>query len=124
MKTVGTIWGVCLLLSMASFGTLMIEDRRVGIALPYSVPLAFAITLFAAAALFIIGGALLAPRPVRRPAAPPRNAAPAAAVAAARRRLAPEGVVLLDLSSLVSFRWSRPWPDPYRTRSWPDRRCS
>src|SRR3954468_5357458 len=107
MKCVGAVWGVFLLLSIASFGALLVEDRRAGIALPYSVPLAFAITLFSAAALFLIGQALLARRPVRQVTAPPpRIAAPAAAAApaapiVARRRRVAEGVVLLDLSSLV-----------------------
>jgi hypothetical protein len=100
MRRIAAVWAVCSLLLIGSFGVLMIVDRRAGIALPYSVPLAFAITLLAASALFTLGQALLARRPVRQAAAPARVETPRT-VAARRPRTAPEGVVLLDLSSLA-----------------------
>ena len=52
MRRIAAVWAVCSLLLIGSFGVLMIVDRRAGIALPYSIPLAFAITLLAASALF------------------------------------------------------------------------
>jgi hypothetical protein len=106
MRHIAAVWAVCSLLLIGSFGVLMIVDRRAGITLPYSVPLAFAITLLAAAALFTLGQALLARRPVRQAARPARVETPRTIVAR-RPRSAPEGVVLLDLSSLA-FGGQRP----------------
>jgi hypothetical protein len=106
MKRIAAVWAVCSLLLIGSFGVLMIVDRRAGIALPYSVLLAFAMMLLAASALFALGQALLAHRPVRQAAAPARVATPRPIVAS-RPRSAPEGVVLLDLSSLA-FGGQRP----------------
>ena len=109
MRRIAAVWAVCSLLLIGSFGVLMIVDRRAGIALPYSVPLAFAITLAAASALFTLGQALFARRPVRQAAPPLRSAKPSAerTIVARRPRTAPEGVVLLDLSSLA-FGGQRP----------------
>lgn len=103
MKRITAVWGVCSLLLIGSFGVLMIVDRRAGIALPYSVPIAFAVTLLAAAALFSLGQALLARRPIRQVVAPIRSAKASAerTIVAHRPHTAPEGVVLLDLSSLA-----------------------
>jgi hypothetical protein len=103
MRRITAVWGVCSLLLVGSFGVLMIVDRRAGIALPYSVPVAFAVTLMVASALFSLGQALLARRPVRQVVPPVRSTKPAArrTVAAQRPHSAPEGVVLLDLSSLA-----------------------
>jgi hypothetical protein len=106
MRRITAVWGVCSLLLVGSFGVLMVVDRRAGIALPYSIPVAFAVTLLAAAALFSLGQALLARRPVRQAAPPPRVEIPRTIVAR-RPRTAPEGVVLLDLSSLA-FGGQRP----------------
>ena len=106
MRRIAAVWAVCSLLLIGSFGVLMIVDRRAGIALPYSVPLSFAITLLAASALFTLGQALLARRPIRQ-AAPPLKVEAPRAIVARRPRTAPEGVVLLDLSSLA-FGGQRP----------------
>ena len=106
MRRIAAVWAVCSLLLIGSFGVLMIVDRRAGIALPYSVPLAFAITLLAATSLFTLGQAILARRPVRE-AAPPLRVQVPRPVVARRPRTAPEGVVLLDLSSLA-FGGQRP----------------
>lgn len=106
MRHLAAVWTVCSLLLIGSFGVLMIVDRRAGIALPYSVPLAFAITLVAAAALFTLGQALLARRPVRQ-AAPRARVETPRTIVPRRPRTAPEGVVLLDLSSLA-FGGQRP----------------
>jgi hypothetical protein len=105
MRRLTAIWCTCSVLLIGSFGVLLLVDRRAGIALPYSVPLAFAVTLLAASALFMAGEALLARRPVRAIA----PAAPAAAprIVKSTPRTAPEGVVLLDLSSLVAFSGQR-----------------
>ena len=103
MRRIAAVWAVCSLLLIGSFGVLMIVDRRAGIALPYSVPLAFVITLLVASALFTLGQALFARRPVRQVVPPIRSArASAEGTTVARRpRTAPEGVVLLDLSNLA-----------------------
>ena len=109
MRRIVAVWTVCSLLLVASFGVLMIVDGRAGVALPYSVPLAFAITLMAATALFALGQALLARRPIRHAAPPLRSAKASAERASVARhpRPAPEGVVLLDLSGLA-FGGQRP----------------
>jgi hypothetical protein len=109
MRRITAVWGVCSLLLVGSFGVLMIVDRRAGIALPYSVPVAFAVTLLAASALFSLGQALLARRPVRQVVPPIRSAKVSAVrtIVAQRPHTAPEGVVLLDLSSLA-FGGQRP----------------
>lgn len=106
MRRIAAVWAVCSLLLIGSFGVLMIVDRRAGIALPYSIPLAFAITLLAASALFTLGQALFARRPIRQAAPAPKVEAPRTNVVR-RPRNAPEGVVLLDLSSLA-FGGQRP----------------
>ena len=106
MRRIAAVWAVCSLLLIGSFGVLMIVDRRAGIALPYSIPLAFAITLLAASALFTLGQALFARRPTRQAAPAPTVEAPRTNVVR-RPRNAPEGVVLLDLSSLA-FGGQRP----------------
>jgi hypothetical protein len=109
MRRITAVWGVCSLLLVGSFGVLMIVDRHAGVALPYSVAIAFAVTLLAASALFALGQALLARRPVRQ-VVPPIRIAKASAertIVAQRPHTAPEGVVLLDLSSLA-FGGQRP----------------
>ena len=104
MRRITAVWGVCSLLLVGFFGVLMIVDRRAGIALPYSVPVAFAVTLLAASALFSLGQALLARRPVRQVVPPIRSAKASAdrtTMVARRPRTAPEGVVLLNLEPRV-----------------------
>lgn len=100
MRRIAAIWAVCSLLLIGSFGVLMVVDRRADIALPYSVPLAFAITLLAASALFALGQALCARRPVQHVAPAPTVEA-ARTIPSRRPRSAAEGVVLIDLSSLA-----------------------
>ena len=107
MRRLIAIWGTFSVLLVGSFGVLMLVDRRAGIALPYSVPLAFAVTLLAASALFMAGEALLARRPVRSIAPAPAARAAAPRIVKSTPRTAPEGVVLLDLSSLVAFSGQR-----------------
>ena len=106
MRRIAAVWAVCSLLLIGSFGVLMIVDRRAGIALPYSIPLAFANPLRAAPAWYTPAQAGFARRPLGRPAPAPKVAAPRTNVVR-RPRNAPEGVVLLDLSSLA-FGGQRP----------------
>ena len=101
MRRIAAIWAVCSLLLIGSFAVLMLVDRRAGIALPYSIPLAFAITLLVASAVFTLGQALFARRPLRQVAPVPVIEAPRPIPPTRRRRNPPEGVVLLDLSSLA-----------------------
>lgn len=105
MKRLAVIWGLCSLLMLGAFGVLIVEDRHLGVPLPYSVPVAFAGTLLAAAALFAIAQMLLARRPVGI-IEPARAAAPAPSGRGVR--FAPEGVVLLDFSRMVAFSAPRP----------------
>ena len=100
MKRIAIVWGLNLLLLCGSFGVLLVEDRRLAVPLPYSVPIAFAATLLIAAALFAVAQAIVSRRPMqiverRRPdAAGGDDGVP--------RRPA-EGVVLLDFSRLVTL---------------------
>ena len=106
MRRIAAVWAVCSLLLIGSFGVLMIVDRRAGIALPYSIPLAFAITLLAASALFTLGVARFAGGRIGL-AAGGRMVEARRTNVVRRPRNAPEGVVLLDLSSLA-FGGQRP----------------
>jgi hypothetical protein len=105
MRRVTAVWGVCSLLLVGSFAALIVEDRRLGVALPYSVPIAFAIALLAASVLFALGQLLLARRPIR-------HVEPAVRVDEPERRrrtprTAAEGVVLLDVSRLAALSGQR-----------------
>lgn len=97
MKRFVAIWILCSAMSLGSFGLLMIEDRRLGVPAPYSVPAAFAAMLVAAPALFALLEWLRRRRPivVRAVADPPFRAA------ATRRRPA-QGLVLLDCSRPIA----------------------
>lgn len=85
----------CAALSFGSFAVLMIEDRRLGVPLPYSVPIAFVTMLVAAPLLLALVDVLRRRRPVQVQATVPR---PRSEVVASPRRSGAEGVVLLDLS--------------------------
>lgn len=106
MKRIAIVWGFCALLLCGSFAVLIVEDRQLGVPLPYSVPLAFAGTLLIASALFLAAQLIVARRPVR--IVEPAPASPATPRARADvPRSAPEGVVLLDLSRFASLNGQR-----------------
>jgi hypothetical protein len=100
MKRVILVLTLCWGMSVGSFLVLLLEDRRLGVPLPYSVPVAYAGVLMIAAALLAIAQKLWAGRPVQviqvirpvRAAAPRRVAAQTA-----------EGSVLLDFSKATAF---------------------
>jgi hypothetical protein len=85
----------CAALSFGSFAVLMIEDRRLGVPLPYSVPIAFVTMLVAAPLLLALVDVLRARVPVHVQATVPR---PGSVAGASPRPSNAEGVVLLDLS--------------------------
>jgi hypothetical protein len=99
MKRIVVIFTFCSVLALGAFAVLLVEDRRLGVPLPYSVPLAFGTMLVMPVTplmfsrkLRTVSKKLMAHRP---PAAPP----PAKPVVAPRvRRAAAEGTVLLDFS--------------------------
>jgi hypothetical protein len=117
MKRVLAVWILCLATSAASFGVLLVEDRTLGLPLPYTLPLAFAAMLIVGP-LLQIGAARVWPQPriVIRPAPEVTPAPAAASVAPAgaattaspaavppRPRIA-QGVVLFDLSRVAARR--------------------
>jgi hypothetical protein len=106
MKRIAAIWFVSTLLSVCAFAVLLVEDRHLGVPLPYSLPLAFAVVLAIPVTPLLfsrklrrMSKKLLAQPRVRRPAIQP---APVAAVQRPRRPA--EGVVLLDFSSARRFK--------------------
>jgi hypothetical protein len=101
MKRLMSISIVCAVLSASSFGVLLLEDRRLGVPLPYSLPLAALGLIVLAPLAWALVEWTRARRPIVVQAAPlPAAAAaePAASPFRGRRRVA-EGVVLLDSSS-------------------------
>lgn len=98
MKRVLTICAICSALSFGSFGLLILQDRRLGVPLPYSFSLACLAMTVLAPALLSLFEALRR----RRPIVVQRVDRPASVVdvpaAFSRRRT--EGVVLLDFSSV------------------------
>jgi hypothetical protein len=100
MRTFLGFWITCALLSAGAFGALLAIDRRLDVALPYSIPIAFAAMLAIAPLLLVAADRFRVryPAPVR--VAQPRAAAPASAAAPpiARRPAGAQGVVLLDFS--------------------------
>jgi len=97
MKCLIGVWVLCSALCLGSFGVLLFEDRRLGVPVPYSVPLAFATMLLTTPGLLLI----VKYAPSRQPAPDPivRVSRPAETPA----RLVAEGLVLLDLSGSVAF---------------------
>lgn len=106
MKRLIVFWTCCSLLSLAAFAVLLYEDRRLGVPLPYSVPLAFA------AIVALPGTPMIFSRKVRalsrtlraRLRVPVEPVQPPASTRATRRPKAAEGVVLLDFSSAAGSR--------------------
>jgi hypothetical protein len=100
MKRIVFIFTFCSLLALGAFAVLLVEDRRLGVPLPYSVPLAFGAMLVAPVTplmfsrkLRTVSKKLMAHRP--KQAAPP---APKPIVTTRVRRGTAEGTVLLDFS--------------------------
>jgi hypothetical protein len=121
MRRLFFVWVACSIISLGSFGVLLAEDLRLGLPLPYSMPLAFAATLAVAVVVQLLAAALgpqkarVALRPQRQSepvvaAEPIAAEAPAAVVepapAPSVRRTPPrtQGVVLLDLSRVGARR--------------------
>ena len=96
MKRLAVFAMVCSLLSLGSFAILVVEDRRLGITLPYSMPLAFASMVLLTPFLLLLVG--------RRVTIPLTEASPSPVepmtgeCRASRGEI--EGVVLLDFSPL------------------------
>ncbi len=117
MKRVLFVWVLCSMTSLGSFGVLLLEDRRLGLPLPYSLPLAFVITLTAGAMLQLLAATVWpAPKIVMRSVAEPLPAAEVApaqspmrqpepartpATVPPRPRRAAQGVVLFDMSRVT-----------------------
>jgi hypothetical protein len=103
MKRLVAVWVLCSALSLGSFGVLVYEDRRLGVELPYSMPMAMAAMALLAPAAFALLERIRASRPVVVQAAPVAERQPAAAAPPPNpsrfRRRGAEGVVLLDTSS-------------------------
>ena len=110
MKRLVVLWMLCTVLSAGSFAVLIVADRRLGVALPFSLPIAFAAMSALAPGLFALFEALRARRPIvvrdtpvrEVVAAKPKDAAaPVANGRRSARRTArrAQGLVLLDCSS-------------------------
>jgi hypothetical protein len=97
MKRLLYAWVICSVFSLGSFGVLLLQDQRLGIMLPYSVPLAFAAILALTPVLLALASRI----PVRE--APPSESRRALhdppASPTPVRISTPEGIVLLDFSS-------------------------
>lgn len=117
MKRLLFICMFCSMISLGSFGVLLAEDLRLGLALPYSVPLAFLATLIVVAILQLLATAIWPqrtvvldeavrdPAPVAEPvvAETPAAAEPARVPPPGARRT-PQGVVLFDMSRVTARR--------------------
>jgi hypothetical protein len=108
MKRLVVLWMLCTILSAGSFAVLVVADRRLGVALPFSLPIAFAAMSALAPGLFALFEALRARRPivvreapvvVREVAAPSREKPTPSSAAERRRGRRAQGLVLLDCSS-------------------------
>ncbi len=118
MKRLMAVWSLCMLAALASFGALLLEDRTLGLPLPYSLPLAFGATavlgpllLMAAAKIWPVRPIVVrAPAPAAvaqlpAPAGALRDPAVAAPFAHVRRPVrAAEGVILFDMASVEAAR--------------------
>jgi hypothetical protein len=102
MKRLIAIWIVCSLLSLASFGVLIYADRRLGVALPYSLSMSLFAIVAIAPAIFALFEWVRGRRPIVVQAVPAPGPAPAPAAPERPRPRRPrgiEGVVLLDCSA-------------------------
>lgn len=118
MKRVLFVWVLCSLISLASFGVLLAEDLRLGVPLPYSMPLAFAAMLTVALILQLLVAAVsslttMVARELLRERAPARAPlgaelpVPATESAPVAARCTPpktQGVVLFDLARVRARR--------------------
>jgi hypothetical protein len=119
MKRVLIVWILCLAASAGSFGVLLVEDRKLGLPLPYTLPLAFLGMLVAGPILQMLAAKAwpqpkivvrpaIAPAPVTaaspEPAAVTTPRVPVAVPATARARAAAQGVVLFDMSRVANRR--------------------
>ncbi len=110
MKRVLFVWILSLAASAGSFGVLLAEDRKLGLPLPYTVPLAFLAMLIAGPVLqmmaakvwpqprIVIRAAREAAAATAASAEPTVAAAPVPTPPSARGRATAQGVVLFDLS--------------------------
>jgi hypothetical protein len=104
MKHFTAVVALSALLSVAAFGVLVTADRRLGLSLPYSIPLSFIVVSIVAPALFALANAVRLRRPVIIKVKPvaPRPAQGVADASVAGR--AAQGVVLLDFSNAQKLR--------------------
>lgn len=98
MKAVLAFWTFCAALTAGAFSMLLLVDRRIGLPLPYSLPIACGLALALATLLLAIAERLRARRPVRI-AAVQQSTPPPAAVP--RRPRPAQGVILLDFSRVA-----------------------
>jgi hypothetical protein len=104
MKRLMMVWIACCVLSASSFGMLLLEDRRLGVPLPYAIAVAFASVLVAAPLALVLLEIMRGRRPIEVRAGAVARAVSrdeASSVLPPRRRAA-EGLVLLDWSSFRS----------------------
>jgi hypothetical protein len=94
MKRFAAIVSLSTLLCIAAFVVLVIADRQLGLPLPYSIPISFAVVSMAAPAAFAVANAIRLRRPVIIATGPTPRRAHETAMACRHA----EGVVLLDLS--------------------------
>ena len=97
MKRLIAFCATCATLTSGSFVVLMVEDRRLGVPLPFSVPIAFIAMLAAGPVLLALVDILRARRPANVQTSAPRLRP--VAIPPSRRPSGAEGVVLLDLST-------------------------
>ena len=101
MKTIAALWGLSLTLSISAFGVMVAADRKLGMPLPYSMPIAYGSMLVIAPLIFLIANRVRSRRPIimHITPAPMAEPQPARSAKTGPRPVRAEGVVLLDLSN-------------------------
>ena len=106
MKRIAVIWFLSTLLSLCAFAVLLVEDRHLGVPLPYSLPLAFAVVLAVPVTPLMFSRKLrrMSKKLLAQPRVRRRAIRPAPAATVPRPRRPAEGVVLLDYSSARRYK--------------------
>jgi hypothetical protein len=106
MKRIVSIFTFCSVLALGAFAVLLVEDRRLGVPLPYSVPLAFGAMLVAPVTPLMFSRKLrtVSKKLMAHQATSSAPATPTPVVTTRARRRTAEGTVLLDFSRVKVFR--------------------
>jgi len=116
MKRIIAVWSLCMLAALGSFGALLLEDRFLGLPLPYSLPIAFGATSVVGPLLLMMAAKMRPRRVIVRSPAVAVSQLTASIEASAPQAIAPgfgharrpvraaEGVILFDMASVEAAR--------------------